>query len=165
VNYEDPMNGLDLKPIWYDGHWKTATKLADDLVVGAFVQWEGLARLGWDCVLLAKAAPDVAAPHRKFELIDGTGNDRRRLQEVIAWVCRKWREGRKVAVLCRSGANRAPGVAAAALFVAGRASSVYGANEWMRAHRAEVGHYSGFKSEAEFAAQEMVTISLKPEYL
>lgn len=151
-------------PIKYEGEFKTVSHLQPDLAVGGFVHAPKLIEDGWICISLAKASPELPAPSVRIPLIDGKGNDRADLQRVIAWIVNRWKEGKRVAILCRSGANRSPAAAAAALFVAGRASSVYGAIEWMRGKRREVGHYRDTTSEFEFAAQDMVTIQMKEQF-
>jgi len=143
---------------------KTATILKEDLAVGSFIYLNELEKKGFNCILLANGAPNVMYPHKKIAVIDGSGNDSKVLQNVISWIVNEWKNRRKVAVLCRSGANRSPAAAASALYVTNKATSVYGAIEWMRGKRKEVGHYRDTTSEFEFAAADMIEIKLKPEF-
>lgn len=152
---------LSIPPIQFEGQNKTVTQLYDDLAVGSFVHAPELIKQGWVCILLTNAAPEPPLPSVKVVLIDGSGNDKQRLQSVICWIVSRWAEGKKVAVMCRHGANRAPSAAASAMYVAGRASSIYTTLEWMRGQRKEVGRYSNVTSEFEAAAADMVKITMK----
>lgn len=145
------------------GESKSCTLFFDDLVVGSFAYWRDLWQEGFHCLVLANSAPEPDPPNWKCQLIDGTGNKTERLQDCLAYVLGMWRRGLKVGVLCRSGANRSPAIAAGALYLAGRATSIYGAIEHFRAHRPEVGHYGGTTAEVERAAVKMANLTLKDE--
>lgn len=149
------------------GENKTCTQLSDDLVVGSVFLMRRLERDGWVCVCLASCTPyEVAHPGFKNVLIDGTGNEKAKIQEIVCKICHLWLAGRRVAVLCRSGANRGPAIAAGALWASGKATSVYGAIEWMRGKRREVGHYKGTTSEVEFAVSDILCpTKIRQEYL
>ena len=58
----------------------------------------GLAKEGWVCISLAKSSPEMPNGGIRIPLIDGTGNDKKLLQKVIAWIVARWKEGKKVAV-------------------------------------------------------------------
>lgn len=148
------------------GEQKTCSQLSEDLVVGSVFLMRRLERDGWVCVCLAACTPwEPAKPGFKSVLIDGTGNSDAQIQEIVCKVCHLWSAGRRVAILCRSGANRSPAIAAGSLWASGRATSVYGAIEWMRGKRGEVGHYKGTTSEVEFAVSKILApIKIRPEY-
>lgn len=148
-----------------DGDLKTATVIKHDLVIGGYVMAPQLIASGWVCQILANSAPPPESPSVRTPLIDGTGNDFESIQRILIRIVRWWNEGRKVAVLCRSGANRAPAISAAAMVLAGRATSVYGAIEHFRAHRREVGHYGGTASEIERALSELVSLRVRDTHL
>jgi protein-tyrosine phosphatase len=156
---------LNLPPLPFLGEMKTVTEICNDLAVGGFVHWKELADLGWHCLLLAAHSPSVPDPHKRVVLIDGTGNKREDVQEAIAYIVNRWRQGKKVAVMCRSGANRAPAIAAGAMFVSGRATSVWGALGWMHPRRKEIGQYRDTTFEVEMAADAMIDKRIKAEFL
>lgn len=156
---------LNLPPLPFESEMKTVSEICDDLAVGGFVHWKALADLGWYCLLLANSSPSVPDPHKRVALIDGTGNQQPLLQEAMAYVVNRWRQGKKVACLCRSGANRSAAIAAGAMFVCGRATSVWGALGWMHPRRSEIGQYKGTTFEVEIAADAMIEKRIKPEFL
>lgn len=155
---------MDIQPLYFEGDRKTYTQLDSDMIVGSFVYYEYLQSQDWVCLLLDHRSPEPTEPSRKIPLIDGTGNHDDLIYECVGFVVSNWRKGNKVAILCASGANRAPGIAAASWLVARRGTSIYGINEWLRAHRKEVGHYNGTKSEIEFAIDRLVNLTVKPEH-
>lgn len=136
------------------GDLKTASVVADSLVVGGHPLAGDLIADGWEVVVLSNAGPDLGSPHAKFALIDGTGNDPDQIRRAIGAVVDRLKAGRKVAVLCRSGANRSPAVAACALFLAGRAKSPFDALEAFRRVRREASRGKTF-DECVSACREM----------
>ena len=148
-------------PTKCQGETKTATIIKEDLAIGGYVMAPQLIEKGWICQILADSAPEPDLPSVKTSLIDGVGNDFAKIQTILLRIVRWWNEGRKVAVLCRTGANRAPSIAAASMVLAGRASSVYGAIEHFRAHRREVGHYGKTAFEVEQALSDLIRFEIK----
>lgn len=149
-----------------DGEIKTGTELFPDLYVGSVFLLSQLERAEWACVCLAACTPrEPVSPGFRKVLIDGVGNSESLIQEIVCRVIHLWESGRRVAVLCRSGANRSPAIAAASLWASGRATSVYGAIEWMRGKRSEVGKYGGTASEVEFAVSKILSTKINRQVL
>jgi hypothetical protein len=138
--YRELLDKIKTPRLWVSAG-KSATQIRENLVVGGFPVFDLLAPAGWHCLLLSAGSPEVPEPHLRLPLIDGIGNNRANVRLAVDWILDRWNVGQKVAVLCRSGFNRAPAIAAAALQQAGEYKSHWAAYEFLSRQRREVGDY------------------------
>jgi hypothetical protein len=153
------LDGLNVTATIFDGHD------AAQLAVGSYAYLDELSAWPWRCLILANGAGDPPVPHKRLPLIDGTGNDPARLQQVVLQIVAWWAAGHKVAVMCRAGANRSPAAAAAALYVAGHAHSIYNGLQWIQQQRCEVMDYGRTTWEFEKAVKCMTNVVIRSEFL
>lgn len=137
------------------GETKTTTQILDNLAVGSFLHLEEMERRGWVALALADGSPEPKRG-RKLPLVDGAGNDPERIREAVSFVLDQWRRNERVFVVCRSGANRSPSIAAAAMLAAGYSATFEDAIKEIQGKRPGVAPYRE-------TLEEVRAVSVRPQ--